>query len=139
MAGKDEDEKTEKGKAAKHTKNVSTTAEGNDDLADASKTEMDQAASTGAADKPSPAQPVASYAFKGVQDTTKHPDWTTFRSDVENTAAGDLNQDPREPYPTGNPPDPKDEFAKIWGFRPGEGGKGGIAGAKDTPKPNPKD
>lgn len=28
---------------------------------------------------------------------------------VQNTA--------QEPYPTGNPPDPEDEFAKIHGFR----------------------
>ena len=62
-----------------------------------------------------------------------------FRFRVENTAAGDLNMDPREPYPTGNPPDPREAFYMINGFFPGEGGPGGIAGARDTRGPNPKD
>lgn len=62
-----------------------------------------------------------------------------YRFRVENTAAGDLNMDPREPYPTGNPPDPKEAFYDINGFYPGEGGTGGIAGVKETNKPNPKD
>ena len=59
-----------------------------------------------------------------------------YRFRVENTAAGDLNMDPREPYPTGNPPDPKEEFFHIHGHYPGEGGTGGIAGVKKTDKPN---
>jgi len=37
---------------------------------------------------------------------------------VENTAAGDLNMDPREPYPTGNPPDPREEFYRVHGYYP---------------------
>ena len=40
----------------------------------------------------------------------EHLPGATFGSRIENTAAGDLNQDPREPYPTGNPPDPKENF-----------------------------
>ena len=43
-----------------------------------------------------------------------------FRTRVENTAAGDLNQDPREPYPTGNPPDPKEAFHRMHGHYPDE-------------------
>jgi len=39
-----------------------------------------------------------------------------FRARVENTAAGDLNQDPREPYPTGNPPDPRESFFRMNGY-----------------------
>jgi len=116
--------------------NVSTTAEGDDEVADVSRQELAGAANAGAAEKSAKGGPKG--AFKGEQDPKKHPDWTTFRTDVENTAAGDLNQDPREPYPTGNPPDPAQEFAQIWGFKPGEGGKGGIAGAKDTPNPKAK-
>ena len=62
-----------------------------------------------------------------------------FRTRVENTAAGDLGLTigPRDPYPTGNPPDPREEFYNINGFYPGEGGTGGIAGVKETDKPNP--
>src|SRR6476661_727347 len=39
-----------------------------------------------------------------------------FRARVENTAAGDLNQDPRTPYPTGNPPDPRESFFRMNGY-----------------------
>ena len=57
---------------------------------------------------------------------------------VENTAAGDLGLTigPRDPYPTGNPRDPREEFYDINGFYAGEGGTGGIAGVKKTDKPN---
>jgi hypothetical protein len=41
-----------------------------------------------------------------------------FRFRVENTAAGDLNMDPREPYPTGNPPDPREAYYRIHGRYP---------------------
>jgi hypothetical protein len=43
-----------------------------------------------------------------------------FREAVENTPAGDLDQDPREPYPTGNPPDPKEAFHRMHGHYPKE-------------------
>jgi hypothetical protein len=39
-----------------------------------------------------------------------------FRARVENTAAGDLNQDPRTPYPVGNPPDPRESFFRMNGY-----------------------
>ena len=139
MATKKNNDDDDDKKAVKHTRDHSTTAEGEDDLADATPEEMSAGASTGAQDKlRRDPTTKGSYRFKGEQDPMKHPNWATFRQDVENTAAGDLNWPPREPYPTGNPPDPEDEYAKINGFRPGEGGVGGIAGAKDTPKPNPK-
>lgn len=41
-----------------------------------------------------------------------------FRARVENTAAGDLNQDPREPYPTGSPPDQRESFFRMNGYYP---------------------
>lgn len=41
-----------------------------------------------------------------------------FRTKVENTAAGDLNMDPRQPYPTGNPPDPREAFHRMHGYYP---------------------
>ena len=41
-----------------------------------------------------------------------------FRSRVENTAAGDLNWDPRKPYPKGNAPDPRESFYRIHGYYP---------------------
>jgi hypothetical protein len=59
------------------------------------KGELDKAANRGADTKPRP-------LTKG-----EHPS-ADFRSRVENTPAGDLNMDPREPYPTGNPPDPEE-------------------------------
>lgn len=98
-----------------HTPNTSTAAEGEDDLADATAGEMEQGAGVG----PGAPEP-ASAEFKGEQDPSVHPDNTTFRSDVENTGAGDLGKyiAPHEPYPTGNPPSPEDEYAKIHGRRP---------------------
>ena len=120
-------------------KDVSTTEDGEDDVADVSKSELADVdakrASGNRSRKGKTAAEDDAYAFKGVQDPTEHPDWTSFRTDVENTAAGDLNQDPREPYPTGNPPDPEQVYAQINGFLPGQGGPGGIAGARDTPNP----
>ena len=117
--------------------NKSTTAEGEDDLADVSKAELNKvdADRSSGSKGPKSAKPDKA-AFKGTQDPTKHPDWTTFRRDVENTAAGDLNMDPREPYPTGNPPDPEAEFVKIHGRRPGPNNEPKIAGVRDEPKPN---
>jgi hypothetical protein len=47
-----------------------------------------------------------------------------FRTQVENTAAGDLNMDPREPYPTGNPPDPRESFHRMHGYYKEEEGDG---------------
>ena len=41
-----------------------------------------------------------------------------FRTRVENTAAGDLNWDPRKPYPKGNAPDPRESFYRIHGYYP---------------------
>jgi hypothetical protein len=103
--------------------NTSTTADGDDETADVSTEELKGAANAGAADK---------TRSKNVQAQAKamEPDRTPlkegehlpgdFRFRVENTAAGDLNMDPREPYPTGNPPDPKEEFYRINGHYPGE-------------------
>ena len=38
-------------------------------------------------------------------------------------AATDMNMDPREPYPTGSPPDPREAFRRIHGHYPDEGGE----------------
>jgi hypothetical protein len=94
-----------------------------------------------AAPAPAPTPAPASPMGKAMErDRTpygagEHPTGSDYRFRVENTAAGDLNQDPREPYPTGSPPDPREEFFKINGFYPGEGGTGGIAGVKKTSSP----
>lgn len=53
-----------------------------------------------------------------------------FRSRVENTAAGDLNQDPREPYPTGNPPDPRESFFRMNGYYPEDKDKASPQGER---------
>lgn len=55
----------------------------------------------------------------------------SFRKDIHQEGAGDLDMDPRQPYPTGNPPDPREEFFMINGYYPGEGGATGQGG-----KPN---
>jgi hypothetical protein len=116
--------------------NVSTTEEGEDDVADVTKSELKKVD----ADRQSGNKPTASsYRFKGVQDWREHPDWTTFRTDVENTAAGDLNWPPKEPYPTGNPPTPESQYAQIHGRLPGDDNTPKVKGARDEPKPQKGD
>jgi hypothetical protein len=55
------------------------------------KSELDEAANRGAETKPRPER------LGG-----------DFRSRIDGTQAGDLNQDPRAPYPWGSPPDPEE-------------------------------
>ena len=69
--------------------------------------ELDKAANAGAAEKAVPLK--SGEHLPG-----------DFRSRVENTAAGDLNQDPREPYPVGSPPDPRETFHRIHGHYPAD-------------------
>lgn len=95
-----------------HEENVSTGEEGEDDLADVTGSELEGAASTGGTPPPQPeVEPL---------EAGEHLPGEDFRARVENTAAGDLDQDPREPYPTGNPPDPRESFHRINGFYPPE-------------------
>lgn len=82
--------------------------------------DLDQAANAGADEKPAPLQ------------EGEHLPGDDFRAAVENTAAGDLDQDPREPYATGNPPDPRESFHRIWGFYPPDEGGGEQANQMDA-------
>jgi hypothetical protein len=50
----------------------------------------------------------------------EHLPGADFRFKVQGTFAGDLNQDPRTPYATGNPPDPREEYYRINGFYPAD-------------------
>jgi len=120
--------------------NTSTTADGDDETADVSPEELKGAANQGAAAKHklTPMQK-AMEPDRTDPKPGEHVPAKDYRFRVENTAAGDLNMDPREPYETGNPPDPREEFFHIHGHYPGEGGTGGIAGVKETAKPNPKE
>jgi len=52
----------------------------------------------------------------------EHLPGADFRTRVENTAAGDLDWPPREPYPKGNPPDHRESFHRIHGYYPPEEG-----------------
>lgn len=74
--------------------------------------ELDKAANAGAAAK-TPVEPLAPGEHLPGED---------FRAAVENTAAGDLDMDPREPYPTGNPPDPRETYYRIHGQYPSDEG-----------------
>jgi hypothetical protein len=105
-----------------------------------SEEDLATAANTGAADiaRQSDVMREAMEPDRTNPQPGEHVPAKDFRFRVENTAAGDLNMDPREPYPTGNPPDPREEYYNINGFYPGEGGTGGIAGVKKTDKPNPE-
>jgi hypothetical protein len=79
-----------------------------DPTADASKADLDKAANIGA-DPKNPASEAISAE-----------------------GAGDLDQDPREPYPTGNPPDPRETYHSIHGVYPPDededGGSPNVAG-----------
>lgn len=99
-------------------KNTSTTADGDDEKADVSTKELEDAGNAGAQAKTAP------KAAAGAK-TAAHLPAEDFRAAVVNEPAGDLNMDPREPYPTGNPPDPKEAFHRIHGHYPGEPGKKG--------------
>lgn len=120
---------------------TSTTEDGKDDVADVSPRELSKAASQGAAAKTDDVMKKAMEPDRTDPKPGEHVTAQDARFRVENTAAGDLGQTigPRDPYPTGNPPDPREEFYNINGFYPGEGGTGGIAGVKKTDKPNPRD
>ena len=80
------------------TKKKTTAKQGSADVAPG---DLDYAANAGA-DEKEKGKPTKKLK------AGEHLPGPDFRQRVENTAAGDLNQDPREPYPTGNPPDPKE-------------------------------
>ena len=107
-----------------------------------SEEDLATAANTGASDiaRQSDVMRKAMEPDRTNPEPGEHVPAKDFRTQVENTAAGDLGLTigPRDPYPTGNPPDPKEAFYDINGFYPGEGGTGGIAGVKKTDKPNPE-
>ena len=108
-----------------------------------SEEDLTTAANTGAADiaRQSDVMREAMEPDRTDPKPGEHVPAKDARFRVENTAAGDLGLTigPRDPYPTGNPPDPREEFYNINGFYPGEGGTGGMAGVKETDKPNPVD
>lgn len=89
-----------------------------DKTAPVTKGELDKAANRGAETKKRPGEPNRKPLKEG-----EHPG-ADFRSRVENSPAGDLNMDPREPYPTGNPPDPEQEHFRNHGGGPGPNVKG---------------
>jgi hypothetical protein len=97
-------------------KNTSTTADGDDEKADATTEELKDAGNAGAQAKKAP-------KAKAGKKAQAHVPAEGFRAAVANQPAGDLNMDPREPYPTGNPPDHKETFHHIHGHYPDEGGK----------------
>jgi hypothetical protein len=108
-----------------------------------SEEDLATAANTGAADiaRQSDVMREAMEPDRTHPEPGEHVPAKDYRTRVENTAAGDLGLTigPRDPYPTGNPPDPREEYYNINGFYPGEGGTGGIAGVKKTNNPNPVD
>jgi len=59
-------------------------------------------------------------AAKAGKKASPHLPAENFRAEVANQPAGDLNMDPRQPYPTGNPPEPKETFHHIHGHYPDE-------------------
>jgi len=83
-----------------------------DETADVAPGDLDKAANAGA-------------AVKNVEPLPEgeHLPGPDFRQAVENTAAGDLDMDPREPYPTGNPPDPRETYHRIHGYYPDDEGE----------------
>lgn len=95
--------------------------------------ELDTAANAGAASKQAKADAKTMAANAPNREPLKegeHLPGADFRTKIENTAAGDLDMDPREPYPTGNPPDPKESFYRMYGYYPEEG--------DDADTPNPR-
>ena len=98
---------------ANNKSKTSTTKDGDDEVSDVSPKDLakvDKQRSSGNLGSK------GSVAFKGDADYTEHIDADGFRQTVENTAAGDLNWPPREPYPTGNPPDPREAFHRMHGY-----------------------
>lgn len=77
--------------------------------------DFDGAANAGAEEKAPAPEPDRTPLEEG-----EHLPGPDYRYRVENTAAGDLNMDPREPYPTGNPPDPRESYYRINGHYPDE-------------------
>jgi hypothetical protein len=109
-----------------------------DDLkttADATAEQINQGASTGAADRQAAAE--ANQPDREPLKEGEHLPGKDFRFKVENTAAGDLGKTigPRDPYPKDNPPDPKEEFYRIHGYyKPEEGGGAEAAQMDADPK-----
>lgn len=84
-------------------------------MATKKKSTSTDAASTGTQAKKAP-------PAKTGKTASPHLPAEGFREAVANQPAGDLNMDPREPYPTGSPPEPKETFHHIHGHYPDEGG-----------------
>jgi hypothetical protein len=85
-----------------------------DKTADASVGDLNEAANVGADTKNRRAKNNPHEPNRAPLKEGEHPG-KDFRFSVENTPAGDLNQDPRTPYPTGNPPDPYEVLREVRG------------------------
>jgi len=84
---------------AKKSRDISTTADGEDDLADVTPQELE-----------------------GTPANAAHTSSATFRQDVHQQPVTRVDEDlgigPRDPYPTGNPPDQREIFHSIHGSYP---------------------
>jgi len=82
---------------AKKSRDISTTADGEDDLADVTPQELE-----------------------GTPANAAHTSSETFRQDVHQQPVVRVDEDlgigPRDPYPTGSPPDEKEIFHSIHGY-----------------------
>lgn len=104
---------------AKATKNTSTTADGDDEVSDVSKSELDKAANAGAAQKATPQNPKTKVK---AETRGEHVPAENFREAVHQSPVTRVEEDlgigVRDPYPTGNPPDPREAFHRVHGYYP---------------------
>ena len=107
---------------ATQKKNTSTTKDGDDEVADVSPKELAKAASAGAAEKATPQNPKTEVR---PEKRGEHVPSPNFREAVHQSPITRVDEDlgigVRDPYPTGNPPDPAEAFKRIHGYdRPKE-------------------
>lgn len=106
---------------AGHTADTSTSAEGDDDTADATVGELADAANVGAADKATPQNPKTEIT---PEVRGEHVAAQNFREAVHQSPVTRVEEDlgigVRDPYPTGNPPDPREAHYLVHGFYPKE-------------------
>jgi len=99
---------------AKKSRDISTTEEGEDDLADSRPQELENTPANRTLNAPKTGQP--------RDAATGHTTSETFRQDVHQQPVTRVDEDlgigPRDPYPTGNPPDEREIFHSIHGTYP---------------------
>lgn len=102
----------------KHKSDTSTTAEGEDDLADVTKQELAAGANAGAEEKLGPQDPLPPPVEPEVRG--EHVKSADMRQAVHQSAVTRIEEDlgigVRDPYPTGNPPDQREIFHSIHGW-----------------------